>query len=176
MYPPQFNNSQRMGTSFYGQNMSPNYQPPPPNNMNYPPMMQNSNNYPNQNHPSYNQNNPNYNNQNPQQQNNQFGNQSQYNRQNSLPNYQLLKRGQGIDENEFNTIIWAAGDALQKREDPLSDGITRRIKSRIGGEWFAFASVQGLKGFDFSLSIVTGSDFLSFNMNGFQFEVCRLRD
>ena len=164
MNPPQYNNNPK--TSFYGQNMSQNFQPNP-NNMNNPQMMQNSNNYQNPNQPNYNQN---------QQQNNQFGNQNQFNRQNSLPNFNLLKRGHGIDEKEFNTIIWAAGDALQNREDPLSDGVTRRIKSRIGGEWFAFASTQGLKGFDFSLSIVTGNDFLSFIINGFQFEVCRLRD
>ena len=39
-----------------------------------------------------------------------------------------------------------------------------------------FASVKDLKGYDFSLSIVTGNDFLSFYIDNFHFQVCRLRD
>jgi hypothetical protein len=62
------------------------------------------------------------------------------------------------------------------KEDPLSNGIIKRIKKDLGGEWMVFASIQDLKGYDFSLSIVTGNDFLSFLIDNFRFQVCRLRD
>ena len=59
---------------------------------------------------------------------------------------------------------------------PLSDAIIKSIKKVLGGEWFAFSMVTGSKGFDFSLSIVTGNDFLCFTIGKFKFQVCRLRD
>ena len=93
-----------------------------------------------------------------------------------IPSFNLLKRGKGIDQTEYNVITHAANKALQAKEDPLSNGVIKRIKKSIGGEWFVFASVKELKGFDFSLSIVTGNDFLSFYIGKFQFQVCRLRD
>jgi hypothetical protein len=101
---------------------------------------------------------------------------SQYNNQTDIPNFTLTGRGTGIDEQEFYVITHSAADALFAKEDPLSNGIIKRIKNQIGGEWMVFASVEGLKGYDFSLSIVTGNDFLSFTIEKFRFQVCRLRD
>ena len=95
---------------------------------------------------------------------------------NDIPEFQLIKRGKGIDERELSVITHAAYEALRNREDPLSDGIIRRVKQQIKGEWMAFASIADLKGFDFSLSIVTGNDFLCFIIKNFRFQVCRLRD
>ena len=96
--------------------------------------------------------------------------------QSDIPQFKLISRGNGIDNNEFYVITHAAYEALNAREDPLSNGIIKRIKSKIGGEWMAFASIEGLKGYDFSLSIVTGNDFLSFLVQNFRFQICRLRD
>ena len=93
-----------------------------------------------------------------------------------IPDFKLIGRGNGIDEREFYCITHAAFDALNMKEDPLSNGIIKRIKKDLGGEWMVFASVEGLKGYDFSLSIVTGNDFLSFTIKNFRFQVCRLRD
>ena len=93
-----------------------------------------------------------------------------------IPDFNLIGRGNGIDEKEFYVITHAAFDALNMKEDPLSNGIIKRIKKDLGGEWMVFASVEGLKGYDFSLSIVTGNDFLSFTIRNFRFQVCRLRD
>ena len=77
---------------------------------------------------------------------------------------------------EFYVITHAAAESLNLKEDPLSQGIIRRIKQNLGGEWMVFASVESLRGYDFSLSIVTGNDFLCFNVQNFRFQVCRLRD
>lgn len=96
--------------------------------------------------------------------------------QTDIPSFRLISRGRGIDQKEYYDITHAANDALRLKEDPLSNGIIKRIKNSLGGEWMAFASVEGLKGYDFSLSIVTGNDFLSFTIENFRFQVCRLRD
>ena len=93
-----------------------------------------------------------------------------------IPLFNLLDRGKGIDPNEYYYITHAANDALQAREDPLSNGIIKRIKKSIGGEWMVVSSIKGLKGYDFMLSIVTDNDFLSFYIDNFHFQVCRLRD
>lgn len=94
----------------------------------------------------------------------------------SIPGLELLQRGTGIDDREYTSITTSANDALNAREDPLSNGVIKRIKQSIGGEWFVFACKKGLKGFDFGLSVVTGGDYLSFTINNFLFRVCRLRD
>jgi hypothetical protein len=96
--------------------------------------------------------------------------------QTDIPNFNLLGRGTGIDEKEYYVITHSAAAALNAKEDPLSNGIIKKIKDQIGGEWMVFASVEGLKGYDFSLSIVTGNDFLSFTIQNFRFQVCRLRE
>ena len=93
-----------------------------------------------------------------------------------IHSFNLLERGKGIDKNEYYYITHAANEALQAKEDPLSNGIIKRIKKSIGGEWMVCASVKGLKGYDFSLSIVTGNDFLQFTIGNYKFHVCRLRD
>ena len=93
-----------------------------------------------------------------------------------IHSFTLLNRGKGIDQNEYYYITHAANDALQAREDPLSSGIINRIKRTLRGEWMAVSCIKGLKGYDFTLSVVTGNDFLSFTIENFHFQVCRLRD
>ena len=93
-----------------------------------------------------------------------------------IENFKLLARGTGIDEKEFYIITHSAYDCLKKKMSPLSDAIIKQIKKVLGGEWFAFAMIDGAKGFDFSLSVVTGNDFLCFTIENFKFQVCRLRD
>ena len=178
----------------YGQ--QPPNQPPygqqPPNQMSQPPYGQQPPNQPPYgqqppNQPPYGQQPPN---QPPYgQQNSQYGQQPPYPQGNmppygqggdpnatDIPQFKLIGRGNGIDEKEYHVITHAAANALNAKEDPLSNGIIKKIKQQLGGEWMVFASVEGLKGYDFSLSIVTGNDFLSFTIQNFRFQVCRLRD
>ena len=104
---------------------------------------------------------------------------SEYNKKNqiiNIPNFKLINIGKGIDKTEYNTIVNSANEALKVRENPLSSGVIKRIQSKIKGEWMIVASVKGLKGFDFTVSKVTGSDFLSFSIDKFHFQVCRLQN
>ena len=162
--PQQPNQYSQPPPNQYGQN--PQYAPPPAN--------QYSQGQYNQQRPPYAQQPPYGQQQQPPYAQPPYG--GQPNNQTDIPNFRLIGRGNGIDEREYYVITHAAADALNKKEDPLSNGIIKRIKRDIGGEWMVFASIESLKGYDFSLSIVTGNDFLSFTIQNFRFQVCRLRD
>ena len=93
-----------------------------------------------------------------------------------IDGFKLLGRGIGIDEKEFYIITHSAYDCLKRKQSPLSDAIVKQVKKVLGGEWMCFAMLVDAKGFDFSLTVVTGNDFLSFIIDNLRFQVCRLRD
>ena len=192
-YQPNYP-QQSSGQPQYQPNQMSNYQPPPgqhppygqqnsqynpygqhpQNQMSQPPYGQPPYGQPPQNQPPYGQQ-PSYGppqGNMPSQQFNQGGDPNQT----DIPTFKLIGRGKGIDEREYYVITHAASSALNAKEDPLSNGIVKKIKADLGGEWMVFASVEGLKGYDFSLSIVAGNDFLSFTIQNFRFQICRLRD
>ena len=103
---------------------------------------------------------------------------SEYNNKNqiNIPNFKLINIGKGIDKIEYYAIVNSANEALKVRENPLSSGVIKRIQAKIKGEWMIVASIKGLKGFDFTISKVTGNDFLSFTIDKFHFQVCRIKN
>ena len=109
-----------------------------------------------------------------QQQQPQYGQQIYQQQMVQPQNFKLIARGQGIDDNEYNAIITSATNAFNARMNPLSTGTVNLIKQMIGGEWFVFVCPAGEQNYDFSLSVVTGGDFLSFYVDKFHFQVCRL--
>ena len=101
----------------------------------------------------------------------QQGMMGQYGQQ---PKLQIFARGQGIDQNEYNAIISGCSMAYTMKATPMSNNAIKNIKNSIRGEWFVFVCPVGNKQYDFSLSIVTGADFISFALDDTQFQVCRL--
>ena len=99
-----------------------------------------------------------------------------YNQMPPQPMFKQFARGQGIDQREYDTIVKAAMNAYLMKLNPLSTGTANGIKQMIGVEWFVFVCPVGVNNYDFSLSVVTGGDFLSFSVDNFHFQVCRLRD
>ena len=97
-----------------------------------------------------------------------------YGQQMNQPKLQLIAKGKGIDQNEYNGIIQGCTMAYNINSNPLSNECVKNIKNLIRGEWFVFVCPVGSKQYDFSLSIVTGSDFLSFSLDTTHFQVCRL--
>ncbi len=97
-----------------------------------------------------------------------------YGQQMNQPKLQLFAKGDGIDQNEYNGIIQGCTMAYNMKTNPLSNASVKNIKNLIRGEWFVFVCPVGSKEYDFSLSIVTGSDFLSFSLDSTHFQVCRL--
>ena len=93
-------------------------------------------------------------------------------------NFVELARGQGIDRNEYDKIIAAARKAFEEsRNDTqtISYKTGKEIKNKLRGQWFVFVSEKGKK-FDFSLSTVASSDYLTFTLGNTLFQVCRLKE
>ena len=91
------------------------------------------------------------------------------------PVYKQISVGQGIDMNEFNSIVDCCKQAYITRATPLSEHCTTLIKQRLGGDWFVFQCEEGNSDFDFHLTKVRGGDFMSFSLDNKKFEVCRLK-
>ena len=94
------------------------------------------------------------------------------------PDFSELARGQGIDKNEYDVIVSAARKAYEECKtdnQTISSRTGLEIKKNLGGQWFVFVSEKGKK-FDFSLSTVASSDYLTFLLGNTLFQVCRLRE
>ena len=98
-----------------------------------------------------------------------------YQPQQQGPVFNLLARGSGIDSNEYDSITRAATRAYTERKQPLSQNTVKYIKAAIGGEWFVLENPKNMTNYDFTLSVVTGNDFLSFTLDNIHFQVCRLK-
>ena len=94
--------------------------------------------------------------------------------QGDIPQFKLLFRGDNIDEVEYHTITHSAADCLNEREDPLSNAIGKKIKKDIGGKWMIFNCVEGLKGYDFSITELDVNNLLTFIIKNFRFHICRI--
>ena len=91
------------------------------------------------------------------------------------PVYKQISVGQGIDMNEFNSIVECCKQAYMSRATPLSEQCTNAIKQRLGGDWFVFQCEMGASDFDFHLTKVRGGDYMTFSLDNKKFEVCRLK-
>ncbi len=91
------------------------------------------------------------------------------------PVYKQISVGQGINMNEFNSIVECCKQVYMSRMTPISEHCTNAIKQRLGGDWFVFACELGVSEFDFHLTKVKGGDFISFSLDNKKFEVCRIR-
>ena len=105
--------------------------------------------------------------------NNENNNQMNNSNNNSM---QILNKGNGLKQNEIDCIINSACESLNKREDPLSKAIINKVKNQIGGDWVIFAYVNGLKGYDLSVSIGEKDRMLSFDIDNFRFQVIKIGD
>ena len=114
-------------------------------------------------------------------QNNQNNNQNYQNNQNNQnnnqyrPNLQILNKGYGIDQNEYNTITNSCINAYTSKSNPMSTSASNGIKNQIGGEWFVCVSPVGTKDYDFSITSARNDDNLVFSVENVLFQVCRLK-
>ena len=90
-----------------------------------------------------------------------------------LSGYQLIRRGNGITQNEENKIAQAAASVVQQGLTPLSNQTARAVKSALGGDWLVIVYPQD-KPIDFNMTCVQGNDYMYFTLNGNAYQVCRL--
>ena len=92
------------------------------------------------------------------------------------PVYRQITTGQGIDMNEFNSIVECCKYAFMNGGlNQLSSRSAEAIRQRLGGDWFVFISQVGVDNFDFSMTRVKGGDFMAFSLDQTKFQICRIR-
>ena len=90
-----------------------------------------------------------------------------------LSGYKLIKRGNGITQNEENKIAQAAASVVQQGLSPLSNNTARAVKRVLGGDWLVIVYPED-KPIDFNMTCVQGNDYMYFTLKGNAYQVCRL--
>ena len=90
------------------------------------------------------------------------------------PVYIEIARGVGIDSRKLEVIKEVSTRVYLSGVSPLAKAVSEGIKNSIGGEWFAFVNPAGDKTYEFSLTRVKGTDFVSFLLDTTKFQVCRI--
>jgi hypothetical protein len=150
----------------YGQQQPPYGQQQPPYGQQQPPYGQQSQQPPyGQQQPPYGQQQPPYGQQQPPygQQQPPFG---------SNPKIQVISRGNGISEKEFQDITNACIEVQDSRAVPMANKCIQKIKQKVRGEWYVFVCPESEKNFDFFLSFVDGGKFVTFKYGPNEFHVC----
>ena len=99
----------------------------------------------------------------------------QYGQTAGQPSYKEIARGVGIDPRELEAIKRVSMQVYQSGVKPMAKPVSEGIKQNLGGEWFAFVNPAGDETYEFSLTRVKGTDFVSFVINDTKFQVCRIK-
>ena len=91
------------------------------------------------------------------------------------PQYREIARGEGIDPRELEAIKRVSMQVYQSGVKPMAKDVSEGIKQALGGEWFAFVNPAGDETYEFSLTRVKGTDFVSFVLDNTKFQVCRIK-
>ena len=91
-------------------------------------------------------------------------------------NYRPIKIGNIFNNDEINFIINSSNEEFKKRSDPLTKSIIQRLKNVLKGEWVVFACVDGLKGYDLSVSVDDENKLISFIIDNFRFQIIKISD
>ena len=149
----------------YGQQQPPYGQQQPPYGQQQPPYGQQQPPY-GQQQPPYGQQQPPYGQQQP-----PYGQQPPYPGANNSK-VQVISRGNGINEKEFQDITAACIEVQDKHILPMSNMCIKKIKEKVRGEWYVFVCPEKETNFDFYLSFVDGGKYLTFKYGKNEFHVC----
>ena len=87
---------------------------------------------------------------------------------------QVLSRGMGINDKEYQDITSACIEVQSKNPTPISQMCIQKIKEKVRGEWYVFVCPDTETNFDFYLSFVDGGKYLTFKYGTNEFHVCGL--
>ena len=102
--------------------------------------------------------------------------QKMMNEYNKFNNDWKVESGREMKQDEVNIITLCVLDAFNRKADPLSREIIHRIKQILDGDWVVFACVDGLKGYDLSVSLDNGNRTVSLIVDNFLFQIIKLSD
>ena len=81
-----------------------------------------------------------------------------------------------MDPRELEAIKNVAFRVFQSGVNPMAKDISEGIKQLLGGEYLTFVNPACDEIYEFSLTKVKGTDFVSFILNGTtKFQVCRIK-
>ena len=89
-------------------------------------------------------------------------------------NVEVVSRGNGINDKEYNDITSSCIEVNDKHIIPMSTMCIKKIKEKLNGEWYVFVCPEKETNFDFYLSFVDGGRFLTFKYGKNEFHVCRI--
>ena len=95
--------------------------------------------------------------------------------QGGQPVYKEIARGIGIDARELDAIKKVSTQVYLSGQKPMAKAVSEGVKQNLGGEWFAFVNPAGDESYEFSLTRVKGTDFVSFVLNNTKFQICRIK-
>lgn len=91
-----------------------------------------------------------------------------------LSKIELLQRGNGINDKEYQIIVEACIETQDKNPLPISVMCMDKIKNQLKGEWFVFVISEEESNYDFFLSYTYEDCFLTFKYGNNIFQICRL--
>ena len=103
----------------------------------------------------------------------QYGQQPpQYGQSSLNSKVQVISRGKGINDKEFNDITSSCIEVQDKKIIPISNMCIKKIKEKLRGEWYVFVVPEKETNYDFYLSFVDGGKYLTFKYDLNEFHVC----
>ena len=103
----------------------------------------------------------------------QYGQQPpQYGQSSLNSKVQVISRGNGINDKEFNDITSSCIEVQDKKIIPMSNMCIKKIKEKLRGEWYVFVVPEKETNYDFYLSFVDGGKYLTFKYDLNEFHVC----
>ena len=90
------------------------------------------------------------------------------------PRVQVISRGNGISENEFQAISSACIAAQDSRSPQLANLCIQKIKEKIRGEWYVFVCPESDTNYDFYLSYVDGGKFLTLKLGVNEYHIVEI--
>ena len=94
--------------------------------------------------------------------------------QQQQPQFQQIALGQGINQQEYQTIIEACKKAYISKQKPMSSTACNLIKQYLGSAWLVICSPAQDKDYEFSVTRVSEGDFMSFTLDYTLFQVCKI--
>jgi len=90
------------------------------------------------------------------------------------PQFQQISVGQGINNQEYQTIVQACKQAYMMQQTPMSNVAAKLIKQYLGYAWLVICSPSQNKDYEFSITSVEGGDFMTFTLNYTLFTVIKI--
>ena len=90
------------------------------------------------------------------------------------PRVQVISRGNGISESEYQAISSACIAAQDSRSPHLSNVCIQKIKEKIRGEWYVFVCPESDTNYDFYLSYVDGGKFLTLKLGVNEYHIVEI--